>query len=226
MAEEDVMRVGRRCFVSNLAWRTSWQDLKDAFRDCGTVVYANIIRDEGGRSKGWGIVEFETPEEAVQAINSLNGTELGGRTILVREDREDRDVKLYNEENGIVAPAGRGGRGGGRGGGGGRGRGGRGGAAAGGEGGEEAPAPAAESTGTQIVVHGLPWAYTWKELRPIFEGCGTIERADVVYGRDGRSRGYGTIQFASQEEAQAAIDQFNGTELEGRTLSVKIDQYG
>jgi RNA recognition motif-containing protein len=38
-------------------------------------------------------VEFETPEEALAAINSLNGTELGGRTILVREDREDRDVK-------------------------------------------------------------------------------------------------------------------------------------
>lgn len=44
------MRVGRRCFVSNLAWRTSWQDLKDKFRDCGNVVYANVIRDEGGES--------------------------------------------------------------------------------------------------------------------------------------------------------------------------------
>lgn len=49
LAEEDVMRVGRRCFISNLAWRTSWQDLKDKFRECGTVVYANVIRDEGGK---------------------------------------------------------------------------------------------------------------------------------------------------------------------------------
>jgi len=153
--------------------------------------------------------------QAVTAINTISGTELGGRTILVREDREDRDVKLYNEENGIVAPSSRGrGRG--------RGAGGRG-DRSGGAGGEEAPS--GESTGTQVVVHGLPWSFTWKELRPIFEGCGTIERADVVYGRDGRSRGYGTVQFSSQEEAQAAIDQFNGTELEGRTLSVKIDQY-
>ena len=48
-AEEDVMRVGRRCFISNLAWRTSWQDIKDKFRDCGTVVYANVIRDESGK---------------------------------------------------------------------------------------------------------------------------------------------------------------------------------
>ena len=148
----------------------------------------------------------------------MNGTELGGRTIMVREDREDRDVKQYNAENGIEAPSTRG-RGRGRGG-----RGGRGGGAPAAEG--DDAAPAAESTGTQVVVHGLPWSYTWKELRPIFEGCGTIVRADVVYGRDGRSRGYGTVQFASQEEAQAAIDQFNGTELEGRTMSVKIDQFG
>jgi hypothetical protein len=63
--------------------------------------------------------------QAVAAISTLNGTELGGRNILVREDREDRDVKQYNEQNGLEpapraprpprrapAPGGRGGRGG------------------------------------------------------------------------------------------------------------------
>ena len=39
---------GRRCFVSNLNWRTSWQDLKDKFRECGDVVYANVVKDEDG----------------------------------------------------------------------------------------------------------------------------------------------------------------------------------
>jgi RNA recognition motif-containing protein len=37
-------------------------------------------------------------------------------------------------------------------------------------------------------VQGLPWKYTWKELKPLFEECGPISRADVVFGRDGRSR--------------------------------------
>lgn len=41
---------------------------------------------------------------------------------------------------------------------------------------------------TQVVVQGIPWKYTWKELRPMFEECGNIDRAEVVYGRDGRSR--------------------------------------
>lgn len=58
-----------------------------------TPLHRLRLPPHAGRSKGWGIVEFETPEEALAAINTLNGVELGGRTILVREDREDRDVK-------------------------------------------------------------------------------------------------------------------------------------
>ena len=56
MAEENgedssVMRIGKRCYVGNLAWKTSWQDLKDKFRDVGNVVYANVMRDDGGESR-------------------------------------------------------------------------------------------------------------------------------------------------------------------------------
>ena len=34
---------GKRCYVGNLAWKTSWQDLKDLFRSVGTVVYSNVM---------------------------------------------------------------------------------------------------------------------------------------------------------------------------------------
>lgn len=47
--EDSLMRIGKRCYVGNLAWKTSWQDLKDTFRECGTVVYANVMRDDNGR---------------------------------------------------------------------------------------------------------------------------------------------------------------------------------
>lgn len=47
--DSSVMRIGKRCYVGNLAWKTSWQDLKDKFRDVGNVVYANVMRDDGGR---------------------------------------------------------------------------------------------------------------------------------------------------------------------------------
>lgn len=47
--DEAQVKIGRRVFVSNLAWRTSWQDLKDKFRECGTVVYSNVIRGDDGK---------------------------------------------------------------------------------------------------------------------------------------------------------------------------------
>ena len=53
------------------------------------------------------------------AVNAFNGEEMAGRKILVREDREDRDVKQYNKENGIERPNTRRPKRGGRGGGGG-----------------------------------------------------------------------------------------------------------
>lgn len=65
------MRVGRRCFVSNLAWRTSWQDLKDKFRECGNVVYANVIRDEGGEFTVFrGLVYFCQSDDARSGSHS------------------------------------------------------------------------------------------------------------------------------------------------------------
>ena len=74
-------------------------------------------------------------------------------------------------------------------------------------------------------MHGLPWSYTSDQLLEIFRGVGEIVKGDVAYGRDGRSRGYGIIQFVSPEQASLAISQFNGTELEGRVLSVKLDGF-
>lgn len=48
--------------------------------------------DDPSKSKGCGIVEYETPQEAARAIRELADSELQGRPILVREDREDRDL--------------------------------------------------------------------------------------------------------------------------------------
>ena len=87
------IRVARRVFVGNLSWSTSWQDLKDHFRQAGNVIHASIMEERPGRSKGCGIVEFESPEEAVAAIESLNDSELDGRPIQVREDREDKELR-------------------------------------------------------------------------------------------------------------------------------------
>ena len=58
----------------------------------GSVRYASIMTSAEGRSKGCAIVEYSTPEEASNAINSLTDTELAGRAISVREDRGARPM--------------------------------------------------------------------------------------------------------------------------------------
>ena len=50
MENGEKLVIGKRCYVGNLAWRTSWQDLKDEFRKCGHVVYANVMRTEDGEA--------------------------------------------------------------------------------------------------------------------------------------------------------------------------------
>lgn len=84
-------------YVGNLAWASSEQELSDAFSAYGEVEKATIIVDrDSGRSKGFGFVTMNDPEQANAAIEALNGTELGGRALKVnearpREERPRRD---------------------------------------------------------------------------------------------------------------------------------------
>jgi RNA recognition motif-containing protein len=291
----------RRVYVGNLSWNVAWQDLKDHMREAGEVLHAEVIMEFNGRSKGCGIVEYATPEEAQEAINTLNDTDLKGRMIFVREDREtasqgaqptgprgqNTSVYLWNlspetswqdlkdhmrragnvdtatiltnaqgesigcgvvvyqrpqeaarairelqdsELNGVPislredrAPPGRGGsmgrggsgrflggRGGGRSGRGGRGYGG------GGRGsGEE---------GCQLYVGNLAFETTWRELKDHFRQCGDVKRSEVATGPGGQTKGFGTVQFFNKADAEAAISRLNGSELQGRSLEVRLDQ--
>src|SRR3954470_5579084 len=103
-----------KLYVGNLSFRTTEDDLREAFSQAGTVESASVIQDrETQRSRGFGFVEMATPEEAAKAIEMFNGQDLGGRNLTVNEAKPKTD---------------RGGGGGGRGGyGGGGGRGGGGG---------------------------------------------------------------------------------------------------
>jgi cold-inducible RNA-binding protein len=101
-----------KLYVGNLSFRTTSEDLREAFATVGTVESATVIEDrDTGRSRGFGFVEMATPEEAAAAIEQFNGKDFGGRNLTVNEAKPRAD-------------RGGGGRGG-FGGGGGRGGGGR-----------------------------------------------------------------------------------------------------
>jgi RNA recognition motif-containing protein len=75
-------------YVGNLSRETTEDELRQAFEAFGQVTSVNIIKDRySGESRGFGFVEMATKSEAQAAINGLNGTTLGERTLSVNEAR-------------------------------------------------------------------------------------------------------------------------------------------
>lgn len=118
-----------KLYVGNLSFKTTEDDLRAHFGQYGSVTDVYVAMDKmTGRPRGFAFVTMGTEEEAKQAAEKINGTELGGRQLTVNEARpkEDRPSGGF----------GGGGGGGGRGYGGGGGGGGRGGYGGGGRGGD------------------------------------------------------------------------------------------
>ena len=78
---------GLQVVVHNLPWDCTWQQLKDAFGDCGDIERADVVFDSRGRSRGFGIVRFPTREAAEEAVAKMNNATIGGRVVSVRLDR-------------------------------------------------------------------------------------------------------------------------------------------
>ena len=75
-------------FVGGLPYATTDDDLLELFQQAGEVKSAKVITDrDTGRSKGFGFVEMTDDDGAKKAVDSLNGTDLGGRSISVSEAR-------------------------------------------------------------------------------------------------------------------------------------------
>jgi RNA recognition motif-containing protein len=80
--------MGKRLFVGSLPFETTETQLQELFTSCGRVESAKVIMDKAtGRSKGFGFVEMATEVEAQGAIQKLNGSALGTRSIVVNEAR-------------------------------------------------------------------------------------------------------------------------------------------
>ena len=75
-----------KLFVGNLDYATTDAQLEEHFLQAGKVLSAKVIIDRNtGQGKGFGFVEMATEDEAKQAMDKLNGSELNGRAIAVKE---------------------------------------------------------------------------------------------------------------------------------------------
>lgn len=242
----------RMVYVANLPFSAEWQELKDFFAAAGEVEFARVLSKDGstvqtkGKSRGIGYVRFSTQEEAETAIATLDGTEMDGRVIKVdtwtapakgeggapplrsRSTSAGRPAKgkgklsslaVYTPPRPTVytpplrsSSVGKGGGGKGKG---------------------KGQGPSEEEAEQTVYVANLPFSAEWQELKDHFSQCGTVEYARVLtkdggssVSTKGRSRGVGYVRFSTIEEAQAAIDTLNGSELDGRELVVDVWESG
>ncbi len=80
--------MGSKIYVGGLPYSATEQQLSDLFAAHGAVASARIITDKfTGQSRGFGFVEMSSDAEAQAAITALNGSEMGGRTLTVKEAR-------------------------------------------------------------------------------------------------------------------------------------------
>jgi RNA recognition motif-containing protein len=229
--------VRTKVFVGNLSFQTKEAELAQEFGTAGKVISANIIT-RGPRSLGYGFVEMESEADADNAVKLLNKKEIGGRPINVevakpREEGAENADRQGSSERGGFRGRGRG-RGGfrrfgggyrGRGGfrGRGRGRGGRG----RGRGGSLGGAPVAEEnrtpSKTTLFVANLPFSLDDDGFAKVLKDNKlTFKGAHVVKKRNGRSKGFGFIEFEAEVDQQTALNTINGKEVEGRALVVKV----
>lgn len=78
----------KKLFVGGLSYSTDVDELRELFAQAGEVLSVNIVRDKfSNQSRGFGFVEMATEEAAGEAIKRFNGTQLGGRNLVVNESR-------------------------------------------------------------------------------------------------------------------------------------------
>lgn len=78
--------MSKKIYVGNMSYSINETELSDMFSQYGEVISAKVIEDQfTGKSKGFAFVEMENEEEALAAINALNGKEVGGRELKVNE---------------------------------------------------------------------------------------------------------------------------------------------
>ncbi|TFY75194.1 hypothetical protein EWM64_g8817 [Hericium alpestre] len=202
-----------RVYVGNLSYDVKYRDLMEFMRGAGEVLFAEVLITPTGISKGCGIVEYASPEDAQRAVRELSEQPLLGRPVFIREDRENESRFGATPVPGKI------------------------GMAMAGQGLHAAPPPrpayhnsfgsasGGQNPGNQLYVGNLPYQAGWQDLKDLFRSAGNIIRADINIGADGRPKGSGTVIFETAKDAQQAITMYHGFDWYGRTLEVREDRY-
>jgi len=173
-------------YVGNIVYSVTSEELRDLFSKYGSVVEATISQQRRNKkSLGWGIVQFETKEEAVAAMD-LNHTEFRERALRVEalEKAPMRGRRLGTPRRRENVDF------------------------------EENPC--------HLYVGNLAWSVESDELRDEFSEFGDVVHAEVAKDRNGRSRGWGSVEFQNKDDAAAAMEDLQGKEFFDRPFNIQI----
>ena len=190
---------GTEVFVGNLPFSINWQALKDIMRKAGSVVRADVRLDRDGRSRGFGTVVFETPEEADAAVEMFQGYEIEGRRLDTRHGRSS-NVPVTGDVGAAASTA----------------------VAEPKKNSEftEGVVGNGEEPNDTIYVENLPFSTENDDLFDLFESIARVTKAEIQYQEDGRPSGNGVVQFELVESATASLNELNGYEYGGRKLRI------
>jgi RNA recognition motif-containing protein len=194
--------LNRRLYVGNLKFEVSWQDLKDHMKKIGPVVRADLLTDASGRSKGCGLVEYASGRDARAAMQQLNNTELMGRPIFIREDRENGVMPPNRQQNNMGPSNSHHER--------------------------NAPSngPPTPKLGSRFLFVGnLSWDVSWQDLKDHMKSLGgLVAHADIMLDSTGRSLGGGLVEFATVQDANNVVLNLQDSELKGRRIFIREDR--
>lgn len=175
----------------------SWSDDKfnAVFSEFGEVSSAKVARDETGKSKSFGFVDFKNHESAAKALNDLNGKtmedENGGTFELYvnraqKKVERSRDVKFRLEALKLEQVN--------------------------------------KNQGMNLYVKNLDESVTDEQFREAFAACGTITSAHIMRDENGASRGFAFICFSTPEEATRALNEMNNRMINNKPIYVAMHQ--
>ncbi|XP_069697264.1 myelin expression factor 2-like [Periplaneta americana] len=236
----------RRIFVSNIAYEYRWQELKDLFRtEVGEVAYVELFHDENDKPRGCGIVEFENADSVKKAVEKMHRYDLNGRKLVVKEDydverdRYGRPQKGGGGGGGMMSSNAGGNRirdeprskwdpipslasslnpavGGGN---------------QNKWGNTYGLSPQfLESLWingplvTRVFVANLDYKVDDKKLKEVFKLAGKVVTAELSLDKEGKSRGFGVVEYEHPVEAVQAISMLHNQTLYDRKLTVRMDR--
>ncbi|EDO15573.1 hypothetical protein Kpol_487p6 [Vanderwaltozyma polyspora DSM 70294] len=197
--------IGYEVFIANLPYSINWQALKDMFKECGSVIRADVELDRNGYSRGFGTVILGSQEDMERAISMYNGYELEGRVLEVREGRSNNqdeempiseDIEIndngndINDENagtsdqftdGVVG------------------------------GGEK---------NELIYCSNLPFSTAKSDLFDLFETIGKLKNAELKFDQKGNPTGVAIVEYENVDDAQVCVDRLNNYNYGGCDLDI------